>query len=136
MVGSELMLDEEPIAIVGGRKFSEIPSDLYIPHDAMKVALDEFEGPLDLLLYLIRKENLDISELAIAPITEQYMNFLTTMDELDVNLAAEYLVMAAILAQIKSKFILPVLDNDVEEDDPRAELIRRLKVYERLRRHK
>ena len=109
MIGAEMMIDEEPIAIVGGRKLSEIPSDLYIPHDAMKVALDEFEGPLDLLLYLIRKENLDISELAIAPITEQYMNFLTTMNELDVNLAAEYLVMAAVLAQIKSKFILPVL---------------------------
>ena len=133
MIGTEMMIDQEPIAIVGGRKLSEIPSDLYIPHDAMKVALDEFEGPLDLLLYLIRKENLDISELAIAPITEQYMNFLTTMNELDVNLAAEYLVMAAVLAQIKSKFILPVLDKDVDEDDPRAELIRRLKVYEQFK---
>ncbi len=133
MVGAELMIDEEPIAIVGGRRFSEVPSDLYIPHDAMKVALDEFEGPLDLLLYLIRKENLDISELAITPITEQYMNFLTTMDELDVNLASEYLVMAAVLAQIKSKIILPVLDSEIDEEDPRAELIRRLKVYEQFK---
>ena len=123
----------EHVAIVRGQRLSEIPRDLYIPPDGLRVALDDFEGPLDLLLYLIRRENLDISELAIAPITEQYMSYLGMMKELDVNLAAEYLVMAAILAEIKSRMLLPSLETENEEEDPKAELIRRLKVYERFK---
>ncbi len=128
------MIGAEHVAIVGGRRLSEIPRDLYIPPDGLRVALDDFEGPLDLLLYLIRRENLDISELAIAPITEQYMGYLSMMKELDVNLAAEYLVMAAILAEIKSRLLLPSLETEIEETDPKAELIRRLKVYERFKK--
>lgn len=124
-----------PIAIVRGEALTAIPKDLYIPPDAMEVLLEAFEGPLDLLLYLIRKQNLDILDIPIAEVTRQYMQYVDMMKELSLELAAEYLVMAAILAEIKSRMLLPrppSLEGVVEED-PRMELIRRLQEYERFK---
>lgn len=129
-------LDENgnPIATVKGEAIVELPKDLYIPPEAMKVLLDAFEGPLDLLLYLIRKQNLDILDIPIAEVTNQYMEYIDLMKELTLELAAEYLVMAAILAEIKSRMLLPrVEDPENPEDDPRAELVRRLQEYERYK---
>lgn len=125
---------EMPFAIVQGEPVIELPKDLYIPPDALEVFLDTFEGPLDLLLYLIRRQNLDILDIPIAQITEQYMEYVEMMKELRLELAAEYLVMAAMLAEIKSRMLLPRVDSESDdEDDPRAELIRRLQEYERYK---
>jgi segregation and condensation protein A len=126
---------EMPLALVRGQPLLAMPQDLYIPPDALEVILDAFEGPLDLLLYLIRRQNLDILDIPIAEITRQYMEYIELMRDMKLELAAEYLVMAAILAEIKSRLLLPrppALDG--EEADPRAELIRRLQEYERFKK--
>jgi segregation and condensation protein A len=126
---------EIPLALVRGQPLLQIPQDLYIPPDALEVILDAFEGPLDLLLYLIRRQNLDILDIPIAEITRQYVEYIGMMHEMKLELAAEYLVMAAILAEIKSRLLLPrpPLDEGIE-DDPRAELVRRLQEYERFKK--
>jgi len=123
-----------PFAIVQGQPYTQVPKDLYIPPDALEVFLEAFEGPLDLLLYLIRRQNLDILDIPIAQITEQYMGYIAMLDELQFELAAEYLVMAAILAEIKSRMLLPrPVGDEEDEEDPRAELVRRLQEYERFK---
>ena len=122
--------EEMPFALVQGVPLSEIPKDLYIPPDALEVFLEAFAGPLDLLLYMIRRQNLDILDIPIAKVTEQYMRYIELMEELHLELAGEYLVMAAMLAEIKSRMLLPRLKPDEEEEDPRAELVRRLQEYE------
>ena len=127
---------EMPLAIVRGEPLLQMPQDLYIPPDALEVILESFEGPLDLLLYLIRRQNLDILDIPVAEITRQYMDYIEMMrDVMRLELAAEYLLMAAILAEIKSRLLLPrpPAEEGVEED-PRAELIRRLQEYERFKR--
>ena len=125
---------ELPFAVVQGMPLTEPPKDLYIPPDALEVFLEAFEGPLDLLLYLIKRQNLDILDIAIAHITAQYMSYIDMMQELKLELAAEYLVMAAMLAEIKSRMLLPRPPSDeTEEADPRAELVRRLQEYERFK---
>jgi len=126
---------EFPLAHVRGEPVLEMPLDLYIPPDALEVILEAFEGPLDLLLYLIRRQNLDILDIPIAEITRQYVDYIEMMQELRLELAAEYLVMAAILAEIKSRLLLPrpPLEEGLE-DDPRAELMRRLQEYERFKK--
>jgi segregation and condensation protein A len=125
---------EMPFAIVQGAPLLTLPQDLYIPPDALEVFLDAFEGPLDLLLYLIRRQNLDILDIPIADITDQYMEYVELMKDLRLELAAEYLVMAAVLAEIKSRMLLPRPAAEEDEDDPRAELVRRLQEYERFKR--
>jgi segregation and condensation protein A len=126
--------EEMPFAIVQGQPYTQVPKDLYIPPDALEVFLEAFEGPLDLLLYLIRRQNLDILDIPIADITEQYMGYIALLSDLQFELAAEYLVMAAILAEIKSRMLLPrPTGDDEDEDDPRAELVRRLQEYERFK---
>lgn len=126
--------EEMPFALVQGQPVTQVPTDLYIPPDALEVFLEAFEGPLDLLLYLIRRQNLDILDIPIAEITSQYMAYIGLLDEMQFELAAEYLVMAAILAEIKSRMLLPRPSSDDEdEDDPRAELVRRLQEYERFK---
>lgn len=123
------------IALVQGKPLIELPQDLYIPPDALEVILEAFEGPLDLLLYLIRKHNLDILNIPIAEITRQYMEYIHLMKELRLELAAEYLVMAATLAEIKSRMLLPrPPEAEAEEEDPRAKLIRQLQEYERFKK--
>ena len=123
-----------PIAVVQGAAFTELPKDLYIPPEALEVFLDAFEGPLDLLLYLIKRHNLDILDIPIAAITRQYMEYVEMMKELHFELAADYLVMAAMLAEIKSRMLLPrPVSEDEDEEDPRAELVRRLQEYERFK---
>ncbi|WP_225763520.1 ScpA family protein [Stenotrophomonas sp. Marseille-Q4652] len=125
---------EMPLAVVHGQPVLQIPQDLYIPPDALEVILDAFEGPLDLLLYLIRRQNLDILDIPVAEITKQYVEYIGVMQELRFELAAEYLVMAAILAEVKSRMLLPRPPaEDGEEADPRAELVRRLQEYERFK---
>ncbi len=125
---------EMPLAVVHGQPVLQIPQDLYIPPDALEVILEAFEGPLDLLLYLIRRQNLDILDIPVAEITRQYVDYIGVMQELRFELAAEYLVMAAILAEIKSRMLLPrPVAEDGEEDDPRADLVRRLQEYERFK---
>ncbi len=122
------------LALVQGETVSELPKDLYIPPHALEVFLETFEGPLDLLLYLIRRENLDILEIRVAEITEQYMSYIELMSAMQLELAGEYLVMAAMLAEIKSRMLLPrPVEADDDEDDPRAELIRRLQEYEQIK---
>jgi len=123
-----------PVAVVLGEPFSEAPKDLYIPPDALEVFLETFEGPLDLLLYLIKRQNLDILDIPVAAITAQYMQYIEVMEMMRMELAAEYLVMAAMLAEIKSRLLLPRPEEDAEEDDPRAELIRRLQAYEQFKK--
>ncbi len=125
---------EIPFAIVQGAPLLALPRDLYIPPDALEVFLDAFEGPLDLLLYLIKRQNLDILAIPIAAITEQYMEYVELMKDLRLELAAEYLVMAAMLAEIKSRMLLPRPTASEEEDDPRADLVRRLQEYERFKK--
>src|SRR6185503_10637593 len=126
---------EMPLAIVRGQPVLQMPQDLYIPPDALEVILEAFEGPLDLLLYLIRRQNLDILDIPIAEITRQYVEYIELMHELRLELAADYLVMAAMLAEIKSRLLLPrpPLEEGLEED-PRAELVRRLQEYERFKK--
>jgi len=122
------------LALVYGEALTEMPVDLYIPPDALEVILEAFEGPLDLLLYLIRKQNIDILDIPVAEITRQYMGYVELMKSVRLELAAEYLVMAAMLAEIKSRMLLPrSAEIEEEEGDPRAELIRRLQEYERFK---
>jgi segregation and condensation protein A len=122
-------------AKVYGEPVIELPHDLYIPPDALEIVLEAFEGPLDLLLYLIRKENLDIMDIQMAPLTRQYMDYVEAMRTTNLELAAEYLVMAAMLMEIKSRLLLPRPPSAVNiEDDPRAELVRRLLEYERMKK--
>ncbi len=126
---------EMPIAVVNGEAVAEPPQDLYIPPDAMEVFLESFEGPLDLLLYLIRKQNLDILDIPVAEITRQYVEYIELMRLVKLDLAAEYMVMAAILGEIKSRMLLPrPVEEGEEEDDPRMQLVRRLQEYERYRK--
>lgn len=124
-----------PLAYVKGQPYLTIPKDLYLPPDALEVVLESFEGPLDLLLYLIKSQNFDILELPVAKITDQYIQYIDLMQELKLELAAEYMLMAATLAEIKSRLLLPTIDDgEIEEEDPRAELIRRLQEYERYKK--
>lgn len=124
----------EVFAVVNGAPYGELPHDLYIPPDALEIFLETFEGPLDLLLYLIRRQNLDILDIPIASITRQYVAYIDMMTNMQMELAAEYLLMAAILAEIKSRMLLPrPATAEGEEDDPRADLVRRLREYERFR---
>ncbi len=127
---------EMPFAMVDGEPYTEVPRDLYIPPDALQVFLEAFEGPLDFLLYLIRKQNLDILDIPIAEITRQYMGYIDLMENLQLELAGEYLLMAAMLAEIKSRMLLPRanVEDGKEEEDPRAELVRRLQEYERFKK--
>ena len=121
-------------AIVLGQPYVELPEDLYIPPAALKVFLEAFEGPLDLLLYLIRRQNLDIMQIPVAQITKQYIAYIEVMEQLQLELAAEYLVMAALLAEIKSRMLLPRQpEAEEEEEDPRAFLIRKLQEYEAIK---
>jgi segregation and condensation protein A len=127
---------EMPFAVVNGEPITVLPRDLYIPPQALEVFLEAFEGPLDLLLYLIRRQNLDILDIPLAEITRQYMRYIEVMQDLQLELAGEYLVMAATLAEIKSRMLLPRPKSSTEgaEEDPRAELVRRLQEYERFKR--
>jgi segregation and condensation protein A len=127
---------EMPFAMVDGEPMTQLPRDLYIPPDALQVFLEAFEGPLDLLLYLIRRQNLDVLDIPIAEITRQYMAYIDVMSELQLELAGEYLLMAAMLAEIKSRMLLPRPPSaeGADEDDPRAELVRRLQEYERFKK--
>lgn len=126
--------EEMPFAVVQGKELTILPKDLYIPPDALEVILEAFEGPLDLLLYLIRRQNLDILEIDVAEITKQYLGYIELMTSIQLELAAEYLVMAAMLAEIKSRMLLPRQQSeDEDEEDPRAELIKRLQEYERFK---
>ena len=126
--------EEMPFAVVQGKELTILPKDLYIPPDALEVILEAFEGPLDLLLYLIRRQNLDILDIDVAEITKQYLGYIELMASIQLELAAEYLVMAAMLAEIKSRMLLPRQQAEEEdEEDPRAELIKRLQEYERFK---
>ncbi|MDH5184385.1 MAG: segregation/condensation protein A [Gammaproteobacteria bacterium] len=125
--------EEMPFALVQGEAYTKMPRDLYIPPDALEVFLDTFEGPLDLLLYLIKRQNLDVLNIPLAEITRQYMDYVDLMKDIHLELAAEYLVMAAMLAEIKSRMLLPRAESVEDEDDPRAELVRRLQEYERYK---
>ncbi|MES2998880.1 MAG: ScpA family protein [Pseudomonadota bacterium] len=132
---TEVSAVSAPIATVRGQPFIQLPSDLYIPPQALEVLLETFSGPLDLLLYLIRKQNFDILDIPVAEVTRQYMQYIALMKVLEIELATEYLVMAAVLTEIKSRLLLPkpVLPQSAEEADPRAELIRRLQEYEQIK---
>jgi segregation and condensation protein A len=126
--------EELPLAVVQGKPLEALPTDLYIPPDALEVFLEAFEGPLDLLLYLIRKENLNIVDIPIAEITRQYTDYIELIQDMRLELAGEYLVMSAMLAEIKSRMLLPrPAAHEEDEDDPRAELVRRLQEYERFK---
>lgn len=129
-----LVPNNTPVARLHGQPIVQLPLDLYIPPDALAIVLEQFEGPLDLLLYLIRKQNLDILDVHVADIVDQYMQYIDLMQAMQLELAGEYLVMAAMLAEIKSRMLLPKPTHDDEEDeDPRAELIRRLQEYEQFK---
>jgi segregation and condensation protein A len=123
-----------PFALLRGEAMVEKPQDLFIPPDALEIILEMFEGPLDLLLYLIRKQKFDILDLPIAPITTQYMTYVDLMKDIKLELAAEYLVMASILAEIKSRLLLPKQAVEEDEGDPRAELVRKLQAYEVIKK--
>src|SRR6201989_600229 len=127
---------EMPFAVVNGEPVTELPKDLYIPPQALEVFLEAFEGPLDLLVDMTRRQNLDILDIPLAEITRQYMKYIEVMQDLQLELAGEYMVMAATLAEIKSRMLLPrpKVDQDGNEEDPRAELVRRLQEYERFKR--
>ena len=126
--------EELPLAVVQGQAVESLPADLYIPPHALQVFLEAFEGPLDLLLYLIRRQNLDITDIPVADITRQYVQYIELMQDMQLELAGEYLVMSDTLAEIKSRMLLPrPVAADEEEEDPRAELIRRLQEYERYK---
>ncbi len=123
-----------PFAVVSGEPVTELPRDLYIPPHALEVFLEAFEGPLDLLLYLIRRQNLDILDIPVAEISKQYTHYIELMSDIQFELAGEYLVMAATLAEIKSRMLLPrSTEEEIDEEDPRAELVRRLQEYERFK---
>ena len=138
ITGTDEMIDAVNDAVyarVYGEALTKLPDDLYIPPDALAVFLEAFEGPLDLLLYLIRKQNLDILDIPVAEITRQYISYIELMQALNIDLAAEYLLMAALLAEIKSRLLLPKpAVQGEDEEDPRAELIRRLQEYERFKK--
>ena len=126
---------EMPFAVVDGEPVTTLPQDLYIPPYALQVFLEAFEGPLDLLLYLIRRQNIDILDIPIAEITKQYVQYIEVMKDMQLELAGEYLLMAAMLAEIKSRMLLPRPEtHEEEEEDPRAELVRRLQEYERYKK--
>ena len=126
---------EMPFAVIEGEPLTELPRDLYIPPHALRVFLEAFEGPLDVLLYLIKRQNIDILDIPIAEITRQYVRYIDLMRELQLELAGEYLLMAAMLAEIKSRMLLPRPESaEADEDDPRAELVRRLQEYERYKK--
>lgn len=127
------LVEQLPLALVYGKAYTQLPQDLYIPPDALEVILEAFEGPLDLLLYLIRRQNMDILDIPIAPITKQYMQYVELMKATRLELAAEYLLMSAMLAEIKSRMLLPKQEQLGDEEDPRAELVRRLQEYERFK---
>lgn len=125
---------EMPFAVVAGEPITTLPQDLYIPPYALQVFLEAFEGPLDLLLYLIRRQNIDILDIPVAEITKQYVQYIEMMSDMQLDLVGEYLVMAAMLAEIKSRMLLPRPETEEEEEeDPRAELVRRLQEYERFK---
>lgn len=131
---TEAAADVSKLPKINGLAMEKMPEDLYIPPDAMEVFLEAFEGPLDLLLYLIRRQNLNILDIPVLKITQQYIQYISLMRELRLELAAEYLVMAALLAEIKSRILLPRPPPDEEEQgDPRMELVRRLQEYERFK---
>jgi len=130
---SEPRPEPQPIARLYGEPVIEIPADLYIPPDALEIMLEAFQGPLDLLLYLIRKQNLDVLDIPMAPLTRQYLEYIEVMRNKSFELAAEYLVMAAMLMEIKSRMLLPKPTLPEEEEDPRAELVRRLLEYEQMK---
>ena len=125
--------EEMPFAVVQGKNLTTLPKDLYIPPDALEIILEAFEGPLDLLLYLIRRQNLNILEIDVAEISKQYMGYIDMMKTIQLEVASDYLVKAAMLTEIKSRMLLPKRDEEVDEEDPRAELIRRLQDYERFK---
>jgi segregation and condensation protein A len=130
----ELAIKPEIKAVVDGKEFTQIPDDLFIPPDALEVLLDSFSGPLDLLLYLIRKQNIDILNIPIVSITRQYLHYIQLMECRRMELAADYLLMAAVLAEIKSRMLLPIAPQSEEEDeDPRMALVRRLQAYEQIK---
>ncbi len=122
-----------PLVLLNGEPFNQLPQDLYIPPDALEVFLETFQGPLDLLLYLIKRQNLNILDIPIASITKQYMQYIAMMESMRFELVSEYLLMAAMLAEIKSRMLLPRPEEMVDEDDPRADLVRRLQEYERFK---
>ncbi len=131
---SPIIQQELPLALVDGQPITDMPQDLYIPPDALSVILEAFEGPLDLLLYLIRRQNMNILSINVSAITRQYMEYIELAEAMKFEMAAEYLVMAATLAEIKSRMLLPkVASDDEDQPDPRAELIRRLQQYERFK---
>ena len=125
--------EEMPFAVVQGKNLTALPKDLYIPPDALEVILEAFEGPLDLLLYLIRRQNLNILEIDVAEISRQYMGYIDLMKTIQLEVASDYMVMSAMLAEIKSRMLLPKRIEEDDEEDPRAELIRRLQDYERFK---
>ena len=125
--------EEMPFAVVQGKNLTTLPKDLYIPPDALEIILEAFEGPLDLLLYLIRRQKLNILEIDVAEISKQYMGYIDLMKTIQLEVASDYLVMAAMLTEIKSRMLLPKRNEEVDEEDPRAELIRRLQDYERFK---
>ena len=129
-----MMQTSEPVARIYGEPLIEIPLDLYIPPDALEILLDAFQGPLDLLLYLIRRQNLDVLDIPMAPLTRQYLEYVEQMRKKNLELAAEYLVMAAMLLEIKSRMLLPRAAAVDEEEDPRSELMRRLLEYEQMKK--
>ena len=120
-------------ALIDGSPMKEFPKDLHIPPDALRVFIELFEGPLDLLLYLVRRQNIDILEVEVAEITKQYIDYINLMEALEIDLAGEYLAMAAMLTEIKSRMLLPRVEDNEEEEDPKEELIRRLQEYEEIK---
>ncbi|MDI1352982.1 MAG: ScpA family protein [bacterium] len=134
-MNNELSLHPEMRVIIDGVEMTQVPDDLFIPPDALQVLLDSFSGPLDLLLYLIRKQNIDILDIPITSITKQYLQYIQLMECRRLELAADYLLMAAMLAEIKSRLLLPASPNavDEEEEDPRMALVRRLQAYEQIK---
>ena len=134
MVVSKVPLQEEIVlATVQGKEVTSLPEDLYVPPNSLKIFLETFAGPLDFLLYLIKKQNLDILDIDVANITEQYTSYIDLMESFQIELAGDYLVMAAYLAELKSRMLLPRSKETEEEEDPRAELMRRLQEYQRFK---
>ena len=127
------MSENISLALLDGSPMKEFPKDLHIPPDALRVFIELFEGPLDLLLYLVRRQNIDILEIEVAEITKQYIDYINLMEALEIDLAGEYLAMAAMLTEIKSRMLLPRVEDDQEEEDPKEELIRRLQEYEEIK---
>ena len=125
--------EEIVLATVQGKDVTSMPEELYVPPNSLKILLDTFSGPLDFLLYLIRKQNLDVLDIDVFKITEQYISYIELMKAFQIELAGDYLVMAAYLAELKSKMLLPRPEEQSDEDDPRAELVRRLQEYERFK---